>query len=100
MISREAEFGPMTCPFIENSEGDYERACDACEIWHVIDSPERLLEIVALLVFDKRSAGNHGKCLLQNYHGLREGDRLEPSDSLQDIAELENITDFPTKVLF
>ena len=54
--------------------------------------------------YDKREAGSHGRALTAHFPdvgpGLRVGDRLEPNPDLPHIACLDDISDFPARVLW
>jgi hypothetical protein len=92
---------PTESPFRANAEIDYFHACDRCEKIVVVDrSMHRVL--VGLLENDRRSAGNHGRCLVEAVPslGLLVGDRLEPSPWLPDVGDFENVNLFPCRILF
>ena len=88
-------------PWRPNTEQDYHDACARCEITVRID--ERLHRVlVALLHYDRRKAGNRGRCLLANCPelGLEAGDRLTPSSSHPHPWKFQSISAFPTFVVF
>lgn len=87
-----------------NDELAYFQACDACE--HCVRL-ERLLDrqqICQYLRYDKRVNGSKGRTLthdvLINTVQLKRDDRLEPSDTLPDVADCDRITTFPTVIIF
>ena len=88
-------------PARENLEGEYELACERCEIW-VMLSFETHKKILGDLHYDKRRQGSHGRCVGSDIPelGLVASDRLEPSAFLDDVGRFEEIRDFPTPVLF
>jgi len=77
----------------ENSEGDYCRACDSCSISVCLPTDVHRDELVQKLRYDKRQAGSHGRALVEGISSLRlaASDRLEPSPTLWDVGELENL---------
>jgi len=79
----------------------YELACDRCEVHAHITSHAALLQVAALLFYDKRTYGNRGRCLSQAVPalGLLKGDRLEPTPRLRDVALFETQT-VPCTVTF
>ena len=81
---------------------DYEAACAACELHAVVALQDDLERIVANLRYDKREHGNHGRCLTAPIHkfGLRIGDRLEPTPTLQDVGALCASTVLPIALVF
>ena len=91
-------------PFQENSDADYDAACSACEIWTEIPDEATHKHILAHLQYSKKPT-RKGRCLTRALPDLRpplnEGDRLEPSGSLQDIGlGFDMLVSFPAIVLF
>jgi len=84
-----------------NKDEDYFRACSRCEIEVQLDDERAKLMVVEQLRWDKRSGGGRGRTLKTSIPelGLIAGDRLEPSESLQDIGLLEEI-ETPSRVTF
>jgi hypothetical protein len=81
----------------------YEQHCRAAEVWAIIDNEAQLKAIVAALHFDKRKqGGSAGRALTISFPalGLEAGDRLEPSQTLQDIALFDQICIFSGKGSF
>ena len=75
----------------------YDAACSHCEIRVVIDTMQKLQEIRACLVYDRRKKGIRGLSLKVAFPdlGLAVGDRVEPSQELPDHAILYSINDIP-----
>ena len=48
----------------ENTDADYEAACNRCEIWISIADADTHAALVRKLHFDKRDDGSHGRALL------------------------------------
>ena len=88
-------------PLPLNDDDSYEAACARCEIILYITEADRD-ELRPLLRYDKRSTASSGRRLACDVErlGLREGDRLEPSQSLRDIGLFERCTCFPLRVIF
>ena len=89
----------------ENTDADYEAACNRCEIWISIADAGTHAALVRKLHFDKRDDGSHGRALLPPGFeplGLRAGDRIEPHRGMQDVMEFDALTAFdpPVRVLF
>ena len=87
--------------FHVNADSDYEAACTRCELWVTL-SHEHHKRLCALLRYDKRPGGSHGRALVEAFPPLHllAGDRLEPSPSLEDIGRFDDIASFPARVLF
>ena len=92
------DFGEWT----EADQNLYEQACRTCEVRVLIPSRAMHARIRALLVYDRRKKGSHGRALQVDIVdlGLLRGDRLEPTTDLPDVAMFDDITDFPVQVLF
>ena len=88
-------------PWRNNEPGDYDRACQACEIVVRVTAVQHR-ELTALLVYDRRQRGSRGLALLQDYPALRlrRGDRVEPTRMLPNVDGFEKLTQFPQEVLF
>jgi hypothetical protein len=88
--------------FRANSEEDYFNACRRCE--HVFQiTREQHADICRVLRYDKRDDGLRGLALRQDVPsvpGLIAGMRLEPTQTLKDVAAFFDITIFPVAVLF
>eukprot|EP00969_Alexandrium_andersonii_P290052 12820137-Alexandrium_andersonii.AAC.1 len=80
---------------------DYIEACEACEKWATFEDRAQVQTVAAALFWDKRKQGSKGRALSRNIpeFGLERGDRLEPCDTLPDVAELENAA-LPIRVVF
>ena len=83
-----------------NHEG-WEEACASAEI-RVTLTLEDHTRIKNRLFYDRRTAGNWGRCLTYAYErlGLRAGDRLEPTRALPDVAAFDAVTCFPMEAVF
>jgi hypothetical protein len=70
---------------------DYLEACADCEITVVITTAEHKSKLRAMLFYDRRPHGAHGRALRDDMpiFGLLKGDRLEPSQTLQNISLME-----------
>ena len=81
---------PVCSPWHLNGPDDYFAGCDACERRVVINSVNLLQYVVGNLEYDRRSGSNHGLCLTRGIDelGLLVGDRLEPSQRLQDVGDI------------
>ena len=88
-------------PFHLNTAEDYFRACQRCEVVVAASEQDRDT-LLHLLFYDKRDQGGRGRCLRHPYPklGLDAGDRLEPSDALWDVGQLESLTAFPVRLTF
>ena len=90
-------------PWKLNTAEVYRNSCTICETYVVVSKAE-YLQIKRILHFDRRAAGNRGRCLNEDVHvggkQLRQGDRLEPFDGMPDVMEFDKITNFPTLLLF
>ena len=91
-----------SCPWRLNTEIDYDRACSACEIWVTVSSNADRECIRAALRWDKRKGGARGRSLRDDLasFSLRKDDRLEPHPGLVDVAQFDQISEFPCRVLF
>ena len=81
-------FSPVSMPFPETTQDEYEAACRACEVEVLVPDQATLEELRASLEEDRRPSGAHGRALLRDMPalGLRKGDRLEPSRLMPDVA--------------
>ena len=79
-------------PWRNNIAGDYNEACEKCEIWVDVDR-ENHKRILRVLKYDKSQAGARGRALTEDLPelGLREKDRLEPSGELLDVGRFEDL---------
>jgi hypothetical protein len=84
-----------------NEDGDYEQACARCEIHVALTTESEKLPILQRLRYDKSDAGSHGRVLSQSLPtlNLEVGDRLEPSCTLPDVGDLENLA-LPAVIIF
>jgi hypothetical protein len=80
---------------------EYEIACQRCERHVVVTTEDQRARILALLFYDKRAAGSHGRSLRKDIPELllKAGDRLEPNAALPDVGKFEQIP-LPATVLF
>jgi len=94
-------FAPGVFPHILKDMDSYERDCSACEIKVRVQEARQHARLKAALFYDKRTAGNKGRCLSMAFPelGLRVGDRLEPSANLRDVAEYDSLP-LPSEVVF
>ena len=88
-----------------NEEHDYFHACDRCEKHVRLLRQRDVTSIVRNLRYDKRTKDSSaGRTLMQaivvNTVHLKLGDRLEPSYTLPDVGALEEISTFPTTIVF
>ena len=75
-------------PWGDTCGDDFERAAAMCEVQVVITTARQHQDLRACLAYDKRSSGARGRCLTCDMptHGLRKGDRLEPSRACPDTG--------------
>ena len=85
------------CPAV--SAEAYDEACAACEYWVLIGDLRTRSRLQGLLRFSKRG---RGRALIADFPelGLPQLDRLEPTDSLPDVADFNDLNSFPVFVLF
>ena len=83
---------PLGLPWHCNSHEDVDLACSRCEVWVTLDE-EQVRQVRAALKYDKRKAGNLGRCLRRDFKllGLEQGDRLESNPSLRDTGDFGSI---------
>ena len=84
-----------------NDDDDYEQACDTCETLVALTTEPEKTSILLRLRYDKSDTGSHGRVLTQSLPtlGLEAGDRLEPSPTLPDVGDLENLA-LPAVITF
>ena len=84
-----------------NQIDEYDAACTRCELRVLVRTVADRDLIVARLRYDKRSSGAHGRALCADIPALflRADDRLEPGESLPDVANLETLEP-PVTLLF
>ena len=85
-------------PFLSN---DYEANCKRHEIHITVD--KGLFELIkASLFYDRRKEGAKGRALRWPVRGtvLHAGDRLEPSEEVPDVMDVDRCTRFPLKLVF
>ena len=82
------------------TRGDYETACNACET-NVLVGNTIVHVLRGRLFFDKRKDGSLGRSLRSHVPGLglRRYDRMEPTPSRQDVAELD-ASECPVQLTF
>ena len=87
-------------PWRETTHADVMEACRRCEIRMLADRAiiERLDR---LLIYDRRKAGNLGRCLSADVDdlNLKLGDRIEPTAALHDVSKLGNLCSSPGEVV-
>ena len=90
--------------FHTNTDDEYERACSRCELSVTIPDKQTHRQIQMALRYDKRPSASKGREVTMAFPNLNpplmEGDRVEPSDSLQDVADFDKLVDFPVVVAF
>ena len=86
-----------------NDDDDYFAACDRCEIQVLIATHQNILDLEAILRYDRRKDGSKGRALTKdiNINGasLRIDDRLEPSYELPDVGNLIDLDPVPPKTI-
>ena len=92
-------------PWRENEDGDYDRACSACEILVVVTEARYALIMAVGLTWDKRDGGSKGLALNSDvvWDGrvqLQAGDRVEPTTAMPDVNLFLGLRVFPVAVLF
>ena len=89
-----------THPFNLRSWEEYQAACAICEQWRYI-SREQHTALRGLLSYD-RLKQSRGVALREDFAALDllKDDRLEPWSGCQDIKQFEQLSSFPTQVLF
>ncbi len=82
-----------------NEPGDYEAACERCETKVMVTTAVMLIRIAGFLAWQK--AGKGGRCLTRDMpeHGLRAGDRLEPSNTCPDVGAMADL-EVPVELVF
>ena len=80
---------------------DYEMECRKHEITIIADR-DLFLNILRALYYDRRKNGSRGRALRWDIAGTRllADDRLEPSDHVSDVMEMDTRTTFPTTLTF
>ena len=86
----------------EVEQTQYDAACDSCEVWVTLRTKEEHTSVRAVLKFDKRKQGAHGRALQKDIPslGLLSEDRLEPHPGMPDVADFDSLNSFPVRVLF
>ena len=89
--------------FYLNDDDDYFASCDRCEIQVSIATHQNILDLEAILRYDRRDQGSKGRALTReiNINGasLKIGDRLEPSYELPDVGKLIDLDPVPPKTI-
>ena len=84
----------LSFPWHLTTHEDLEAAARRCEIRVSLDRAA-IRQVVAALKYDKRTSGDLGRSLVRSLPeigpGLQEHDRLEPSDNLPDVGDLEKV---------
>ena len=82
----------LSSPWHMNSDRDFEDACGRCEQWVTIKTEAQKRDVCNLLHYVKQNNTIGGRMLFRDYPALhlRKGDRLEPSETLPDVANLDN----------
>jgi hypothetical protein len=96
-----SDMRPGELPWDSQGAADYEAACSRCERHVVIRTNDQRDRLAALLVYDKRVNGAHGRALRQDApeFNLKAGDRLEPCAGCPDVGALEELA-LPATVVF
>ena len=94
-------FSVLHPPFPEKDQVAYEEACAACEVWVELESKAQHQVVLGSLFYDKRKRGSKGRSLSRDIPALKllQGDRLEPSKSLENVGHFEDLEP-PCTVLF
>jgi hypothetical protein len=101
MLSKLRHTSSDFLPWLAKSHSTYEQACDACEV--VVDlNRDQWLAVKRALFWDKRENGGRGRCLMYALPALHleEGDRLEPTPAMIDVADFDSATTFPLRAVF
>ena len=85
--------------FDDHGPDSYEQQCTESEIWISVDGPETHRLIRFKLQYSPKYKG---RGLVKDIPslGLRVGDRLEPTNTMLDVALFDRLKTFPTLVLF
>jgi hypothetical protein len=89
-------------PWAKKTQESFEQACQACEFKIIVADATDLAVITGQLKYDKRRTGSFGRALVNDIHrfGLNKGDRLEPSHTAPDVANIDIRSDFPFELTF
>jgi hypothetical protein len=76
---------PVSFPHRLLTLGDYRDRVARCEVWKTFTAREAV-QLQALLEFDRRKNGVHGRALKADIVGMLKGDRLEPHARFPDVS--------------
>ena len=84
-----------------NRYDEYWDACKKCEL-EVVVSESQHRDLCRALKFDRKSGGGRGRVLTSSFPrlGLLKGDRLEPTENLRNVEDLEAVNEFPITLKF
>lgn len=101
MLERLRECSAMSTPWPLRDMATYEATCSACEIIVQLTQPQ-WRRVLTALYNDRRKDGSRGLALMYDLPdlGLLENDRLTPSKTLPNPAELGSVTQWPVTVTF
>ena len=81
---------PVSSPFPEKTAATYDEACAACERWVYIPDVRAKAALLGVLEYSKDFRGRAITRALPAL-GLEMGDRLEPSEALRDVGNVEEV---------
>ena len=89
-------------PWHENTDDDFEAACQRCEILFTVACGATHTAIKRALGYDNRKDGSCGRALKWDVAGtvLQQDDRLEPTDEMPDVQDFDSINEYPFNVIF
>ena len=92
LLNKLRHCNPLALPWPETSWASYDADCSACEVLVTINTVAERNAIRVALAYDKRRDGPRGRALMWALpqFNLDANDRLEPSRSLQDVAEFDS----------
>ena len=100
MLANIKRWTVVDAPEMLSSPDTYDAECALCEIPVVLTKEDRDA-ILSCLVYSRKGKFR-GRCMARAIPrlGLEEGDQLQPSSNLPDIAQFETLSQFPLTVLF
>jgi hypothetical protein len=92
---------PGELPWDPTDPADYDAACAMCERHVFVRTVGQRDRLAALLFYDKRTIGSHGRALKQDApeFNLLAGDRLEPCAACPDVGGFEELA-LPATIVF